>query len=169
MTPTWPDEKIEQLRALYNEKYSMAKIASAMGITRNAVIGKLHREGLFRGRAVGRRGPSRTAHKAKAPRKLRPHIEAHRVVGNRVLSVLEFDDAPLRAADVIPFNIALQDLQSHHCRYPTSDAPTLFCGCKKFGEASYCLPHYELTHKAREVKTGRHVRLSVVSMVGAWV
>lgn len=166
---TWPDEKVEQLRKLYEEKFSMAKIAAAMGITRNAVIGKLHREGLFRGRVVGRRGPSRTAHRAKAPRKLRPHVEVNRIVAGRVLQVLEFDNTPLRAADVTPLNIALQNLEPQHCRYPTSDGPILFCGCVKFREASYCLPHYELTHKAREHKAAHRVPVSAISMVGTWV
>lgn len=41
--PNWPKDKIERLVALRNEAKSSGTIAKIMGITRNAVIGKLSR------------------------------------------------------------------------------------------------------------------------------
>lgn len=39
----WSPERIEQLRKLWNEGHSTRTIASMMGMTKNAIIGKAHR------------------------------------------------------------------------------------------------------------------------------
>ena len=48
----WNDERVEQLKKLWSEGLSASQIASRLGgVTRNAVIGKVHRLGLS-GRAT---------------------------------------------------------------------------------------------------------------------
>ena len=48
----WTDERVEQLKKLWSEGLSASQIAAKMGgVTRNAVIGKVHRLGLS-GRAT---------------------------------------------------------------------------------------------------------------------
>lgn len=43
----WTDERVEKLRALWNEGWTASQIAGELGgVTRNAVIGKVHRLGL---------------------------------------------------------------------------------------------------------------------------
>ena len=56
---SWTDERVELLRKLWLEGLSASQIASELsnGITRNAVIGKVHRLGLS-GRA---KAPSQAA------------------------------------------------------------------------------------------------------------
>src|SRR5437868_8340397 len=52
----WTDERVEQLKALWTEGLSASQIARVLGgVTRNAVIGKVHRLGL-----AGRAGPARS-------------------------------------------------------------------------------------------------------------
>src|SRR3954462_10521046 len=52
----WTDERVEQLKQLWTEGLSASQIARVMGgVTRNAVIGKVHRLGL-----AGRAGPARS-------------------------------------------------------------------------------------------------------------
>ena len=53
----WTDERIERLRKLYFEGWSCSNIAAFLGgVTRNAVIGKVHRLDLpLRGQSVGPR------------------------------------------------------------------------------------------------------------------
>src|ERR1700748_3650211 len=52
----WTDERVEQLKSLWTEGLSASQIARALGgVTRNAVIGKVHRLGL-----AGRASPSRS-------------------------------------------------------------------------------------------------------------
>src|SRR5579862_5650310 len=69
---SWTDERIEQLKSLWTEGLSASHIAKVMGggISRNAVIGKVHRLGLA-GRAAAPR-----AERIRLPSAHR-HIRAH--------------------------------------------------------------------------------------------
>ena len=50
----WSDDRVEQLKSLWTEGLSASQIARALGgVTRNAVIGKVHRLGL-----AGRASPA---------------------------------------------------------------------------------------------------------------
>ena len=61
----WTDERVENLKKLWQDGLSASQIAKQLGgVTRNAVIGKVHRLGLS-----GRATPSKPARPAfKAPR-----------------------------------------------------------------------------------------------------
>ena len=52
-TPTWTPERIEQLRSCVGSGMTCSQIAAAIGVSRNAVIGKIHRLGLSSGRPAG--------------------------------------------------------------------------------------------------------------------
>src|SRR5262245_23827496 len=70
---TWTDERVETLKKLWTEGLSASQIAAELGgVTRNAVIGKVHRLGLA-GRA---KSPSSTAPR---PRKPRSHSQMLRI------------------------------------------------------------------------------------------
>jgi len=70
---TWTDERVETLKKLWADGLSASQIAAELGgITRNAVIGKVHRLGLA-GRA---KSPSSAASR---PRKPRAHSHMLRV------------------------------------------------------------------------------------------
>ena len=58
----WSEDRVEQLKTLWTEGLSASQIARALGgVTRNAVIGKVHRLGL-----AGRASPSRSRAAAAA-------------------------------------------------------------------------------------------------------
>ena len=62
---TWTDERVELLKKLWADGLSASQIAGELGgITRNAVIGKVHRLGLS-GRA---KSPSSSAPRPRKPR-----------------------------------------------------------------------------------------------------
>ncbi len=69
----WTDERVETLKKLWQDGLSASQIAKQLGgVTRNAVIGKVHRLGLS-----GRAAPSKPARPAfKAPRPQRPAAAA---------------------------------------------------------------------------------------------
>ena len=69
----WTEERVEQLKQLWTEGLSASQIARVLGgVTRNAVIGKVHRLGLS-----GRAAPSKPARTVfKAPRPARPAAAA---------------------------------------------------------------------------------------------
>ncbi len=56
---TWTAERIEQLRSYVDTGLTCSQIAAEIGVTRNAVIGKIHRLGLSPGRPAG--APARSA------------------------------------------------------------------------------------------------------------
>ena len=64
----WSDDRVEQLKTLWTEGLSASQIARALGgVTRNAVIGKVHRLGL-----AGRASPSRSERPRLPMRPRRP-------------------------------------------------------------------------------------------------
>src|SRR5215469_9195171 len=61
--PTWNPERVAQLRSFIGAGMTCSQIAAEIGVSRNAVIGKIHRLGLGPGRpaaALGRVCPPRT-------------------------------------------------------------------------------------------------------------
>lgn len=60
---SWTDERVELLKKMWNEGHSASQIAKELGgVTRNAVIGKVHRLGLS-----NRNGPEAEAAPDPAP------------------------------------------------------------------------------------------------------
>src|SRR5512144_2549576 len=103
---SWTDERVELLKKLWADGLSASQIAAELGgITRNAVIGKVHRLGLS-GRA---KSPSSTA-----PRPRKPRVAAHTmrvarpvVRGNTALARLQaydldFEPEPEVVENVVP-------------------------------------------------------------------
>ena len=66
---SWTDDRVEKLKLLWGDGMSASQIAKALGgVTRNAVIGKVHRLGLSnRGTAAGGQAASGEAKKADKP------------------------------------------------------------------------------------------------------
>src|SRR3954466_622786 len=64
---TWSDDRVEQLKKLWEGGLSASQIAAALGgVTRNAVIGKVHRLGLS-GRAKSASSSTPRQRKPRAP------------------------------------------------------------------------------------------------------
>lgn len=71
---SWTDERVELLKKLWGEGHSASQIAKELGsVTRNAVIGKVHRLGLSnRNAPEPEAAPAPTAPEAKAPPAAKP-------------------------------------------------------------------------------------------------
>ncbi len=140
---TWSDDRVEQLKQLHAEGYSASVIAEIMGlITRNAVIGKVHRLNMPYPRlaVLGHLDPTPKPLPQRSP-----------------------DD--YRALARGPHGTLLA-LQPWDCRYPIGDPQEpnfFFCSAEVFGR-SYCVDHYrrcygrtpvQITHEER---VRRHYR-----------
>src|SRR5262245_65112071 len=68
---TWTTERIAQLQKCVTAGLTCSQIAAEIGVTRNAVIGKLHRLGLTTGGRPGRRPLGLTPRMPTAPRAAR--------------------------------------------------------------------------------------------------
>ncbi|WMS44201.1 GcrA family cell cycle regulator [Acuticoccus sp. MNP-M23] len=177
---SWTDERIEQLRKLWAEGHSASQIAGTMGgVTRNAVIGKIHRLGLS-GRVKTARPAARRA--APAPATVSPAAAAAAVrtpkpaaqprvmaAGAAAVKVVErevFEPAPVpqHVAEVVPLRggITLTDLSASTCRWPIGDPSGdnfSFCGARSEPGDTYCTAHADVAFPGRTNKprkpTGR--------------
>jgi GcrA cell cycle regulator len=148
----WSDDRTARLKELYATGASCGWIVAdlANGITRNAVIGKVHRLGLER-RGAGRHplvekrsGEPRQAPKASAKSEV-PKSPPFRP---RVM-ITPATEIELRCVEVAPRHLTLLDLEPNDCRYPYGHSDQgegiTFCGHPKIDGSSYCAPHFVLT------------------------
>jgi GcrA cell cycle regulator len=143
----WTDERVELLKKLWGEGLSASQIAGRLGsVTRNAVIGKVHRLGLS-----GRATTSRMKSHRPRPRMAAKRMAKSRFsqLGNPAFRALyaeaEVYQAPVEEL-VIPANERkyIQTLTECSCRWPIGDpqaADFHFCGKKKVPGLPYCEFH----------------------------
>jgi GcrA cell cycle regulator len=142
---TWTAERIEQLRNFVVSGLTCSQIAAEIGVTRNAVIGKIHRLGLSPARPAG--VPARSC----PPRVRRPRVSPH----SRLLRLI-YSDAPRtgEAAAIEPIDSAqrcsLLDIAQGKCRWPIGDPDTVdfaFCGNEALAGFSYCAGHARMAYR----------------------
>jgi hypothetical protein len=148
-TLEWTEERIALLRRMHRDGCSFSEIGDALGVSKNACIGKAGRLGLEK-RRVGARSGSR---KPKDPRG-KPEKVAHKTVlrvvragygsGLRIASSVSADLPIFTCVDPDSLNKSLDDLGAHECKYIAGDPRdgALYCGHPIF-ERSYCQAHFE--------------------------
>jgi GcrA cell cycle regulator len=131
--PTWSDDRVTTLKVLWQSGASASQIARQLGgVTRNAVIGKVHRLGLS-GRAKHSRpgrAPRISSPRAARPARLTPPPRPQ--VRQAVPVVLE---GPGLVAD-------MSELRAHMCKWPIGDPKAAdFSFCGRATEGPYCPNH----------------------------
>lgn len=153
----WTDDRVETLKKLWAEGLSASQIATRLGgVTRNAVIGKVHRLGLS-----GRVTPNR----ASRPRINKPRqpshpgrINAYRSAGATALKaeiVAEksplSEPAHLREIEIPPGERAtILTLSEKTCRWPIGDPSANdfhFCGRSPSVNMPYCEHHCQIAYQ----------------------
>jgi GcrA cell cycle regulator len=153
-TMTWTDERVEQLKKLWADGLSASQIAAQLGnITRNAVIGKVHRLGLS-GRA---KSPSSAAPRPRKPRSASHMLRISRpsMRGNNALAHaydMELEPDPVPYDNVIPIGQrrTLLELNEETCRWPIGDpgsAEFFFCGGNTVTSLPYCAYHSRVAYQ----------------------
>ena len=158
MTWIWTDERVEQLKKLWSDGLSASQIAAAFGgITRNAVIGKVHRLGLS-GRA---KSPSSGAPRPRKPRAAASYARPARTVtrGNTALAThalayfdVEVEPEPELIDNIIPIGqrCSILELNEAKCHWPIGDpgAPDFFfCGGRSVSSRPYCAYHCRIAYQ----------------------
>lgn len=174
----WTDERVELLKKMWAEGLSASQIAAKLagGVTRNAVIGKVHRMGLS-GRVTRTRVSTPRTRKTREPS--HPGRPAHagnadtgspvaRSIGNTALKPLPaakpeplLEPVPIRAADIpIGERVTILMLSDKTCRWPIGDpSHEDFCFCGKTPKEGmpYCAGHAAIAyqpHSDRRRRTG---------------
>lgn len=146
----WTEERVEELKRLWAEGHSASQIAARMGgVTRNAVIGKVHRLGLS-----GRAAPAKP--KTVATEKVSP-----------VEPVSQ--PSPLRHVlrDLPPITelgndrMTVSSIGSGQCKWPIGDPASddfHFCGQAATGGKPYCAYHVQLAFQPSQTRRDRRER-----------
>lgn len=159
----WTEERVELLKKLWNDGLSASQIAGELGnVTRNAVIGKVHRLGLS-GRAKSPTASSQPRPARKAPARTPSHPMGGNGGLTRGANALapqyapetesEAEAAPLPSEDVVvPFSerVTIMDLREYMCRWPMGDPTTpefRFCGARSSTGLPYCAYHSRIAYQ----------------------
>lgn len=120
----WTKEIIAKLVKLAAQGLSYTEIGKALGITKNAAIGKARRLRISKPPAeavIKQRKPTPKPKQKLAPKPPTPLEKETMLTGMKFVSMM--------------------DLKDDHCRYPIDkDGETVFCGLPKF-KKSFCQEH----------------------------
>lgn len=121
----WTDEQVEELKRLWNEGLTTGDIGKALGVSKNAVVGKAHRLGLNSRPSPIRRDEDEAA---------TPELPLNPVKTEKVKA------AKKQAEKLFTVN----DLTHSSCRWPIGDpkdADFHFCGKEALPDKPYCAEH----------------------------
>ncbi|MEM7767925.1 MAG: GcrA family cell cycle regulator [Pseudomonadota bacterium] len=168
----WTEDRVEVLKKLWAEGHSASQIAKELGgVTRNAVIGKVHRLGLS-----GRATPSRPV--KRPPRLARPKprvmadgtVKAPKVapVPGAAVAMREeiekLDPLPLENGDAA----TVLTLRDSMCKWPIGDPADpkfAFCG-RKATCGPYCAEHAKVAFQpARKRERGTRDQYNFVPKI----
>ena len=146
--PTWTTERVELLKGHFAAGLSCRQIAAEIGVSRNAVIGKLSRLGLSRDKPPG--GEAR----ARKPRERRgrsvPRLQYEML--RQVYDEAAFSDAPV----VSEHRCSLFELSKERCRWPVNSETEAFsfCGNTPLAGLPYCQGHTRLAYRSLARRAG---------------
>ncbi len=155
----WTDDRVAVLSKLWAEGLSASQIATKLGgVTRNAVIGKVHRLGLS-----GRVKPKRKTKPATA----RPAVTARKRAPVKRRAVVRAaptpPPVPLKAKPLPSGEYAtILTITEHLCKWPLGDptsADFRFCGRGTDKGEPYCKSHAQLAYQPsrRRVTSNRAI------------
>lgn len=134
---SWTQQKTDILRDLWDRGFSASRIAAAVGMSRNAVLGRKWRLGLENRKSVV------VARTQRVPRK------------KAVVLLFKQPIQPMKLVEPTSKHIQLTDLGEHHCRFPLADGT--YCGNDKelrfiangnpVYRSSYCSYHHAKCHQ----------------------
>jgi GcrA cell cycle regulator len=141
--PTWTSERVELLKKLFDDGLSCREIAVSIGVSRNAVIGKLTRLGLTR-------GPTQTEQRLQKTTKARASKSDPRLQF-RMLQALYEGEPPIDAPIATERRCSLLELNNERCRWPISTPGAkdfCFCGNEPLDGLPYCSGHTRLAYRS---------------------
>jgi len=133
----WTQARIDELKARFFNGETYGEIWRAIGAaSRNAVIGKAHRIGLFRAMQPVRR---------ENGHRIARHVNHGNIAIRAKAKPMSEDEPPVAFANPV----SIFELRHNHCRWPgpAIDGPALsYCGNAIVPGQSYCLTHCRIAY-----------------------
>ncbi|MGB0681504.1 MAG: GcrA family cell cycle regulator [Magnetovibrionaceae bacterium] len=159
MSVDWNATRVNALIALWNEGISTSEIGNRLGVTKNAVVGKVHRLGLPKRQSPIRTssgGPAKPRAKAAKP-KTRAKVASpsaspsapHHAPTPKRSPQPSAQKRTLAEADAQAVGVELTDLKSGMCCWPIGEPGTeefKFCGNSAVEGRPYCEAHCEVAY-----------------------
>jgi GcrA cell cycle regulator len=153
---TWTAERIELLKRCFDAGLSCGQTAREIGVTRNAVIGKMNRLGLSRpknliARQLDQRRAARLA-RPKTPRIWHAQRPRPNVFAQHERAAFPGPRSP--AEDIPIYNgrgCTLLELSQGKCRWPMSNPGAedfCFCGNEPLKGLPYCVGHARIAYRS---------------------
>jgi GcrA cell cycle regulator len=143
--PTWTTERVELLKSRFEAGLSCREIAADIGVSRNAVIGKLSRLNLTRENNGDERRPARQKGAKERRAKAAPRQQYQMLVA--------LYGEPHSATNE-PIHdgrrCSLLELSEERCRWPINTPGTedfCFCGNMPIKSLPYCAGHSRLAYR----------------------
>ena len=142
---TWNDDRVDSLTRLWREGLSASQIARSLGgVTRNAVIGKVHRLGLS-GRATPHVPGARRPEAGRGERRLRRPTPAPAVRTYRESATVTPLTLPVPETGLA----SVLSIRYGQCRWPMGDPLSdgfRLCG-REARRGAYCAAHGALAYR----------------------
>ncbi len=163
----WTEQMVEDLKKMWKEGLTTGEIGRRLNVSKNSIVGKVHRLGLSgRPSPIKRKDssdnskpaktpvtatkPAEKAAKAPAPKPIKeqpPKEKAPKIETPVQIKEAEIKYTPAIKAETTPCdpeNMSLTDLDNHTCRWPLGDPKDEnfhFCGKKVRIGQTYCDEH----------------------------
>jgi GcrA cell cycle regulator len=141
----WTAERVELLKSHFEAGFSCSEIAREIGVSRNAVIGKIFRLKLSR---------PPNARARSSPRERGPSIQRPRILfGQRRILMALYANPPTPVEDAAIDHgqrCSLLELSREKCRWPISNpgaADFWFCGNEPVKGLPYCAGHARIAYQ----------------------
>lgn len=155
----WTDETVEELKKMWDRGMTTGQIAKALNVTKNSIIGKVHRLCLTARPSPIKKLPgkeSTSVAKEEKPAKAPKSSAKSAPVAEVVKEIPEPSVAKPAATFVEETNIPLVKLDNHTCRWPLGDPRDddfCFCGKRVRTGQTYCEEHAAIAY----VRNGKKV------------
>ena len=133
----WTDEQVEELKRLWDQGLTTGEIGKALGVSKNAVVGKAHRLGLNGRPSPIRRNEDEASVSAEGTNNVKENKKTCKAAAQKTA---EKEKKKL---------FTVNDLTSTSCRWPVGDPKDEdfhFCGKESLPDKPYCAEHAAIAY-----------------------